>query len=79
MRPMFYEFPEDEVCWNIKDQYMFGAEYLVAPVLYQGVINRNVYLPKGKWENINDNVIYEGNQYIEAKAPLEYIPVFRRI
>lgn len=79
MRPMFYEFPEDEVCWNIKDQYMFGAEYLVAPILYQGVINRNVYLPKGKWKNINNNVIYEGNQYIEAKAPLEYIPVFRRI
>lgn len=79
IRSMFYEFPEDGICWDIKDQYMFGSDYLVAPVLYQGLTKRNVYLPKGKWKNINDNLIYEGNQYIEAKAPLEYIPVFKRI
>lgn len=79
LRTMFYEFPEDEYCWTIKDQYMFGAKYLVAPVLYQGITSREVYLPEGKWRNINDNVVYEGKRIISANAPLEFIPVFELI
>lgn len=38
-----------------------------------------ILIHKEKWENINDNIVYEGNQYIEAKVPLEYISVFRRV
>ncbi|GHV44724.1 glycosyl hydrolase [Clostridia bacterium] len=79
IRPMFYEFPEDGRCWEIDDQYMFGSKYLVAPVLYQGITGREVYLPKGTWKNINDNSIYEGGQTIAADAPLEYIPIFERV
>ena len=36
MRAMFYEFPEDPVCWDLTDQYMFGPDYLVAPVMTPG-------------------------------------------
>ena len=79
MRTMFYEFPEDEKCWNITDQYMFGARYLVAPVLELGQRSRKVYLPKGTWKNINDGKSYEGGCVIEADAPLEFIPVFEKI
>ena len=49
MRPMFYEFPDDERCWEVEDQYMYGAKYLVAPVLEPGMTVRKVYLPPGKW------------------------------
>lgn len=79
LRAMFYEYPEDEECWNLSDQYMFGADYLVAPVLSAGISERKVYLPDGMWENTNTKEISEGGNYIRCAAPIEYIPVFRKI
>ena len=79
LRTMFYEFPEDEKCWEIDEQYMFGPRYLVAPVLAAGVRSRQVYLPEGNWKNIRDNQILEGGREIMAEAPLEQIPVFERM
>ena len=78
MRTMFYEFPEDEKCWDLDDQYMFGSEYLVAPVMYEGMRERQVYLPAGQWEDIRDGKVYEGGQTITAAAPIESIPVFKK-
>jgi len=79
IRTMFYEFPNDNKCWEIKEQYMFGEKYLVAPVLYQGVTKRSVYLPLGEWKNINDDQVYTGPVEIDVDAPIEVIPVFERI
>lgn len=79
IRTMFYEFPEDEACWEIDDEYMFGSKYLVAPVLYQGMTERKVYLPEGKWKSIHDGKIYDGAQTITAAAPIDIIPVYERI
>lgn len=79
MRTMFYEFPEDEKCWNLRDQYMFGSEYLVAPVLKAGMKEREVYLPKGKWQHIFNNQTYDGNTTITVKTPINEIPVFKKI
>ncbi|MBQ6814096.1 MAG: family 31 glucosidase [Lachnospiraceae bacterium] len=79
IRTMFYEFPDDSKCWDIKDQYMFGDKYLVAPVLYQGMTERKVYLPKGTWKSIHDGAEYSGNSEITVAAPLEIIPVFEKI
>lgn len=79
IRTMFYEFPNDEICWNIDDQYMFGSKYLVAPVMYQGMTERKVYLPQGSWKSIHDGKIYNGRQSINANAPLDIIPVFEKI
>ncbi len=78
MRTLFYEFPEDEICWEIADEYMLGSRYLVAPVLYGGIREREVYLPKGKWRHIFGNRIYETGRYT-VSAPLDEIPVFERI
>lgn len=79
IRTMFYEFPDDLICWDIKDQYMFGYKYLVAPVLYQGMTERKVYLPEGVWKSIHDGVEYKGNSEIMVSTPLETIPVFEKI
>lgn len=79
MRTMFYEFPEDERCWELTDQYMFGGEYLVAPILYPGKFERNVYLPAGTWKNLIDHKEYSGGQTMNCQAPLEAIPVFQRM
>ncbi len=79
MRTMFYEFPEDPVCWEATDQYMFGPDYLVAPVLTSGARSREVYLPAGQWKDIRSGEIFPGGQAVTADAPLESIPVFMKI
>ncbi len=79
IRGMFYEFPKDPNCIGLKDQYMFGPEYLVAPVLYPGQRERSVYLPEGQWQDVADGTVYNGGQRITVDAPLEKIPVFKRL
>ena len=77
MRPMFYEFPEQECCWDMREQYMFGSDILVAPVLYEGQTEREVYLPAGaRWTCVHDGKVYEGGGTVTIDAPLEVIPVF---
>lgn len=77
IRPLFYDFPEQEKCWNIDDQYMFGPDILVAPVLYEGMRERSVYLPEGKkWTDVNTGKVYDGGTTVECDAPLNIIPVF---
>ena len=79
MRTMFYEFPEDENCWNAEEQYMFGSRYLVAPVLYEGMTKREVYLPAGTWRDLNTGEVLAGGRTVTADAPVEVIPVYERL
>ena len=80
MRTMFYQFPKDEMCWTVEDQYMYGDRFLVAPVLYAGAKTRNVYLPKDfQWKDIENGSIYEGGTTIEVELSLETMPVFEKI
>lgn len=79
MRPMFYEFPEDEKCWELKDQYMYGSDILVAPIVYENMTHREVYLPYGAtWTNLHDGKKYEGGQAVLVDSPLDVIPVFAK-
>lgn len=79
MRAMFYEFPDDPMCWEADEQYMFGSRYLVAPVLYAGMAERDVYLPAGKWKNIATGEELAGGRKVTVAAPLEVIPVFEKL
>ena len=79
MRAMFYEFPDDPMCWEADEQYMFGSRYLVAPVLYAGMAERDVYLPAGKWKNMATGEVLAGGQKVTVAAPLEVIPVFEKL
>ena len=79
MRPLFYDFPGDEGCWEIDDQFMFGPDLLVAPVLFEGARSRPVYLPAGTdWLDAWTDEELAGGQEIEADAPLERIPLYLR-
>lgn len=79
MRTLFYEFPGDSRCWQVEDEYLFGPDYLVAPVLEAGVTERTVYLPAGAtWRNIDTGETFAGGQTVTAPAPWEILPVFRR-
>jgi alpha-D-xyloside xylohydrolase len=79
MRPVFYDFPSDAGAWDQAEEYMFGPDLLVAPVMYPGIRRRTVYLPAGAaWTNVQTGAPYEGGQDVEADAPLECIPLFVR-
>ena len=79
MRPMFYDFPEDAVCWENEKQYMFGPDVLVAPVLNRGEIKKDVYLPKGAtWTEVWTKEVYEGGQTVTVDTPIDQIPLFTR-
>ena len=78
MRTLFYEFPEDSTCWEIEDQYLYGGDILVAPVLNVNSESRKVYLPEGEWIEYETKKIYSGKQWITVKTPIEEIPVFVR-
>lgn len=77
MRPLFVDFPGDPVCETIGDQFMLGPEILVAPVLYEGLRDREVYLPAGTdWMEAGSGRVYNGGRWLTVPAPLEKIPVF---
>lgn len=79
MRPMFYDFHQDPIAWEVEDQFMFGPDILVAPVLQEGARNRSVYLPSGiRWIDPCTNRVFDGGQLVIADAPLESIPLFLR-
>ena len=77
MRPLFYDFPADMETWDIDDQFMFGPDILVAPVLYEGERKRKVYLPEGAcWKEPGTGRTFEGGCWIESEAALEVLPLF---
>ena len=79
MRTLFYEFPADAACWDVKDQYLFGSDLLIAPVTDHGARQRAVYLPDGaSWRNATDGKTYAGGQTVSVDAPIDVIPVFLR-
>jgi alpha-D-xyloside xylohydrolase len=78
MRPLFLSFPADPVSWEVEDQFMFGDDILVAPVVTEGAREREVYLPPGSWRDAWTGEQVEGGRRITAPAPLELIPVYVR-
>ncbi len=79
MRTLFYEFPNDCNAWNDHEEYMFGADVLVAPIMHETRRERDVYLPAGaSWTNAWTGEQFDGGQTIKVAAPLEQIPLFFR-
>lgn len=67
-RTLFFEYPEDEIAWDIEDEYMFGEDMLVAPLFKEGQSERRVYLPEGEWVNYFDkSEVYSGGKYYSMK------------
>lgn len=62
MRPMFFDYPNDEICYSLGGQYMFGDDILFAPIVNQGQTEKEVYLPEGKWIFTKDKHLYEGGE-----------------
>jgi alpha-D-xyloside xylohydrolase len=79
LRALPLDFPDDPKVADLRDEYMFGPAFLVAPVTEQGATSREVYLPAGSdWYNYWTNERIKGGQTITVQAPIDTIPLFVR-
>ncbi len=62
IRPLFFEYPEDSISYNIEDQYMFGESLMVAPAFEEST-GRKLYLPEGTWTNFLTGAKFQGKQF----------------
>lgn len=84
-RCLSFDFPADQNVHDIKDQFMYGPAFLVAPVTDasaegpQGSTTRKVYLPKGaNWYDYHTNQLQKGGQTISVKSSISQMPLFVR-
>lgn len=76
MRPLVLEFPDDPNTYALDDEFMFGSDLLVAPVLREGAQRRDVYLPAGAWYDYWTGAAHQGPATIHLPVTLASIPVF---
>jgi alpha-D-xyloside xylohydrolase len=81
LRPMFYDFNNDIESYKAEDQYMFGSDYLVAPVYTYQATSRSVYLPRinkqnSAWQHYYTKQIYQGGERYDIPTTLNDFPLF---
>ena len=79
--PLYYHYPNDTTAVNVEDEFMWGENILVAPVLQKGSAERKIYLPQGNWYALNnfnndltDTSIYQS--VVNYPASVGNVPVF---
>lgn len=78
VRALAMMHPADDRAWTIADEYFFGGGLLVAPVLAQGALSRQVYLPEGEWVSWEGDVRTTGPTDIAVGATMKDLPIFLR-
>jgi alpha-glucosidase len=76
LRPLLYQFPEDQNTYKLYDQVLLGSSLMAAPVYRPGVECRSVYLPAGRWYDWWTGESLTGSTHILASAPLERMPLY---
>ncbi|WP_343046133.1 DUF5110 domain-containing protein [Nonomuraea typhae] len=78
-RALVVEYPQDEGTWQVKDQFLAGRDFLVAPVYTAGEVRDGIYLPPGRWVDYWSGRAYDGPRTLNGyHAPLERLPLFVR-
>lgn len=76
-RALFLHYPDDRETYTIQDQYLYGADLMVAPVIEEGAVAREVYLPDGEWVHLWSGERFEPGRH-KVDAPIGSPPVFWR-
>ena len=82
-RPMYYDYPNCEGAYAIKNEYMFGSELLVCPITgpvnkKTGLAGQKVWLPEGKWTDVFTGISYKGGRTVEMFRDMADIPVLAK-
>ena len=81
VQALIFHHPEDNNCWHIDDEYYFGDDFLVAPVMSSDNC-RDIYLPEGEWVEFftGDRFsVSDGGKWLkDIETPLDRMPVFVR-
>ena len=78
LRALIFEHPNDKTCWHIDDEYYFGHDFLVCPVMNSDN-RRDIYLPEGTWTDFFTGEQFEGSTWLHlSDIPLERMPVYVR-
>jgi alpha-glucosidase/alpha-D-xyloside xylohydrolase len=78
MRALWLHYPDDPVAVAREDEYLWGRDILVAPVVQQGVTSRQVYLPHGDWHDFWTGERVQGGRTIIREVNLETMPLYVR-
>ena len=79
-RPLFFDAPADDGAWGVEDQFMFGRDYMVAPVYTQGAKSRTVYFPEGAtWTHYFTQKTYQGGSSVAVDTThIDEFPLFKK-
>ena len=78
-RPLMMSYPEDPRVANESSAYMWGDDFLVAPVVRKGQTTKKFYLPDGKWVDYWTDSVYTGGATVTVPAPLDQVPLFVKL
>lgn len=79
VRPMIYEFEDDQRVWQESFTFMLGDAILVPAVVYPGQRDVSIYLPENTtWLDVNNGKLYHGGQNVTLAAPLDHYPFLLR-
>jgi alpha-glucosidase (family GH31 glycosyl hydrolase) len=78
MRALWLHYPDDPQAVACGDQYLFGRNLLVAPVVEPGATVRPIYLPHGNWYDFWTDELIEGGRNVHREVTLDIIPLYVR-
>eukprot|EP00727_Mastigamoeba_balamuthi_P005553 m51a1_g1617 putative glycosyl hydrolases 31 family protein (869) ;mRNA; r:217912-221125 len=84
VHPLYYDWPEEDNAYNYsKEEYLFGSDFLVAPVVsavdpVTQLSTKNIWIPAGTWVETSSGNVFTGPQTLQRQYALEEIPVFVR-
>ena len=78
IRALWLHYPDDPAAVARGDEYLWGRDILVAPIVEKGATERKLYLPRGVWHDFWTNERLEGGREVTRKVDLETIPLYVR-
>jgi alpha-D-xyloside xylohydrolase len=77
IRPMFFHYPDDEICYTLGSQYFFGEDIIFAPIVNKGQTEKEVYIPDGEWVLTKDKTVFTKGTYTINAEIDEFIAFVR--
>jgi alpha-glucosidase/alpha-D-xyloside xylohydrolase len=78
VRALWLHYPDDREAVARGDEYLWGRDVLVAPVVEKGASSRDIYLPAGRWYDFWDESAHDGGQRVNRAVDLATLPLYVR-